>query len=187
MAHDPFPRYLEAEELDNDYLTLEEIEKIACDKVLEGFNNKLIYQEDSIAKMHQRMNPEPTQTIDAKGVLNEIMQSILIRNIDTRWQEHLHHIDHLRTEVSVRSIGQKDPLLEFKHEAFALFHELSREIKVEIAHALFKFEVTMPEPELPQTQTINIPREPKKPKKVKKKREPISPIIDLSLLDDETK
>jgi len=186
MTH--FPVTFEAAEFDNDYLLVEEIEKLASDKVLEAFHHKLQHQETAILEMHKKMNPNSKHQVDAKAIIDEVIQSILIRNIDTRWQEHLHHIDHLRTEVSVRSIGQKDPLLEFKHEAFALFHDLSREIKVEIAHSLFKFEMVMPEPELPKTQTINLPKsEPNKPKKVKAEKNPISPMIDLSLLDDETK
>ena len=169
-------------------LVAEENEKLASDKVLEAFRHKMERQESAIVEMHKTMNPGSNHEVDAKAIIDEVIQSILVRNIDTRWQEHLHHIDHLRTEVSVRSIGQKDPLLEFKHEAFALFHDLSREIKVEIAHALFKFEMVMPEPELPKTQTIDLPKsEPKKTKKVKSVRKPISPIIDLSLLDDKTK
>ena len=55
------------------------------------------------------------------------------------------HIDHLRSEVHLRAVGQKDRLMEFKHEAFALFDRLSLEIKQEIAHALFKFTMVMPE------------------------------------------
>ncbi len=70
---------------------------------------------------------------------------MLIRIIDRLWQEHLLHIDHLRSEVHLRAVGQKDPLTEFKHEAFALFDRLSLEIKQEIAHALFKFEMVVPE------------------------------------------
>lgn len=186
MTH--FPVTFEPGAFDSDYMTIEEIEKTAADKVLEAFHHKMDHQHQAILDMHKTMNPGSNQEVDVKGILEQVIHSILIRNIDTRWQEHLHHIDHLRTEVSVRSIGQKDPLLEFKHEAFALFHELSREIKVEIGHALFKFEMVMPEPELPKTQTIDLPRsETKKPQKVKKEPRPTSPMIDLSLLDEESK
>ncbi len=78
-------------------------------------------------------------------ILREVVRNLLIRNVDRLWQEHLLHIDHLRTEVHIRSVGQKDPLLEFKHEAFALFDSLTLRMKQEIAHALFKFEMLTPE------------------------------------------
>lgn len=183
MTH--FPVTFDAATFDSDYLTVEEIEKCAADKVLEAFEHKMEHQSRTIAAMHKTMSPASREPFDADAIIDEVIQSILIRNIDSRWQEHLHQIDHLRTEVSVRSIGQKDPLLEFKHEAFALFHELSREMKVEIAHALFKFEMVMPEPELPKTQTIALPQT--DAKKSKGRQKPLSPMIDLSLLDEETK
>lgn len=183
MTH--FPVTFEKGAFDNDYLTIEEIEKIATEKIIQAFQKKIEHQQQTVLNMHRTMNSNPQQEIDVENILDQIVHSILIRNIDTCWQEHLHHIDHLRTEVSVRSIGQKDPLLEFKHEAFALFHELSREIKIEIAHGLFKFEMVMPEPELPRTQTLNLPKsESKKSQKVGKKQPTISPVIDLSLFDE---
>ena len=50
-------------------------------------------------------------------ILNNVIRSILIRNIDRLWQEHLLHIDHLRAEVNLRTVGQKDPVsnLSTKH------------------------------------------------------------------------
>ena len=77
-------------------------------------------------------------------ILREVVRSVLVRGVDKLWQEHLQRIDYLRTEVSIRSVGQKDPLLEFKHEAFILFDELTLKIKEEIAHSLFKFEMRPP-------------------------------------------
>lgn len=177
-----FPVSFESKDFDSDYLAVEEIEKMAGTKVLEAFHHKLDHQRDGIRKMHKMMAGPNQQEINPDEVISEVLRGMLVRNIDNLWQEHLHHIDHLRTEVSVRSIGQKDPLLEFKHEAFALFDTLSRDIKVEIAHALFKFEIVAPEPELPKTQTINLPRS--KPKKIKNERRPLSPLIDLSMLDN---
>ena len=73
-------------------------------------------------------------------------------------------IDHLRTEVHLRSVGQKDPLLEFKHEAFALFDSFSLKIKIEIAHALFKFEMMAPPRQTPiQEAPRQAPRNPRGP------------------------
>src|SRR5690606_24272740 len=83
--------------------------------------------------------------VNALPVLNEVVRSILLRNIDKLWQDHLLSIDHLRTEVNMRVVGQKDPLLEFKHEAFALFDTFSSDLKLQIGHALFKFEMMPPQ------------------------------------------
>ncbi len=177
-----FPITFEAKEFENDRLAAEQVEKRASDKVLEAFKLKVEHQKKAIQAMHRTLNPHSKNEVDAEGIIGEVIRNLLIRTIDARWQEHLLHIDHLRVEVNVRSIGQKDPLLEFKHEAFALFDQLSKEIKVEIAHALFKFEMRMPEQQ-PPTQTIDLPRAKKKTDQIKMEQKPMSPMIDLSKLD----
>ena len=65
----------------------------------------------------------------------------MIRKIDHLWIEHLLTIDHLRTDVHMRTVGQKDPLLEFKHESFALFDSFSKRLRLEISRDLFRFEM----------------------------------------------
>jgi len=179
-----FPVTFAPEDFDNDHADLEEIERLAAEKVLEAFRQKINYQKEAIADLHSRHAPEGMVPKKAEVIISQVITNLLISNIDSLWQEHLLHIDHLRTEVSVRTIGQKDPLLEFKHEAFALFDQLSRDIKVEIAHSLFKFDLVMPE--LPETQTVSLPKKkkakPGKLRKVESKPTP-SPLIDLSKLD----
>lgn len=181
-----FPITFEAKDFDDDFLVVEEIEKLAAEKVVEAFRHKIAHQKKAIQDMDKLMNPGRKTPLDPQEVINEVVLNMLIHNIDHKWQEHLLHIDHLRTEVSVRTIGQKDPLQEFKHEAFALFDHLSREIKVEIAHSLFRFE--MVQPEEPEVQTIDLPRQKKKKEvenKPKEEKRSLSPMIDLSMLDFE--
>ncbi|NGX45213.1 MAG: Protein translocase subunit SecA [Chlamydiae bacterium] len=178
MTH--FPITFEPDAFASDYLSIEELELKAMEKVLEAFRNKITHEENAVITTQQMMNTEAGPDFNPGAIVREILRNLLTRNIDRLWQEHLLHIDHLRTEVNLHSIAQKDPLLEFKHQAFALFDKLSREIKIEIAHALFKFHMVIPEApltELPQ----------KKGKKVKKKsaRKGGPPLIDLSLLDEE--
>ncbi|HSW86517.1 MAG TPA: preprotein translocase subunit SecA [Rhabdochlamydiaceae bacterium] len=150
MTH--FPLTFEAHAFDNDYLSLAEIEKTASDKVLLSFKQKLEHESQSIEKIQQLMPDSPNLMVP-DVILNEVVRNLLIRNIDRFWQEHLLHIDHLRTEVHLRAVGQKDPLLEFKHEAFTLFDAFSLKLKLEIAHALFKFEMVLPQRE-PQKKEI---------------------------------
>jgi len=83
--------------------------------------------------------PEPGQPLrrPAHGAIRNLM----IRKVDQRWQEHLLTMDHLRSDVSLRAVGQRDPLMEFKHEAFRFFDEFTRKIQEEITHDLFRFEI----------------------------------------------
>jgi preprotein translocase subunit SecA len=63
---------------------------------------------------------------------------IILNGIDRLWQEHLYAMDALREAVYLRAYGQKDPLVEYKNEAFEMFTELMGNIKGEILHNLFR-------------------------------------------------
>ena len=138
-----FPVTFEAGEFDDDYLQAADIEDKAITKVITAFEHKLIYTADVIEKIQTDM-PEHMAKVKPEEMLKEIVRNILVRSLDRLWQEHLLRIDHLRAEMHLRSVGQKDPLVEFKHEAFALFDTLTLEMKKEIAHALFKFQMVIP-------------------------------------------
>ncbi|MES2594989.1 MAG: preprotein translocase subunit SecA [Verrucomicrobiota bacterium] len=70
--------------------------------------------------------------------LQEIEKMILLNAIDRLWQDHLYALDALKEGIGLRSYGQKDPLIEFKQEAFSIFSELMRNINGEILNNLFK-------------------------------------------------
>jgi preprotein translocase subunit SecA len=63
---------------------------------------------------------------------------IILNAIDRLWQEHLYAMDSLREAVYLRAYGQKDPLVEYKTEAYEMFTELMANIKNEILHNLFR-------------------------------------------------
>ncbi|MBX7209496.1 MAG: preprotein translocase subunit SecA [Verrucomicrobiaceae bacterium] len=70
--------------------------------------------------------------------LQEIEKMILLNAIDRLWQEHLYNLDALKEGVSLRSYGQKDPLIEFKSEAFSIFSALMHNINGEVLGNLFR-------------------------------------------------
>ncbi len=144
MTH--FPVRFEDQEWSDDSLTIEEIETKACEKIVAAFKTKVKADASMIALM-QKLGGKPLNPVN---VLIGIIRSILIQAIDKRWQDHLLSIDHLRTEVSMRSVAQKDPLIEFKHEAFSLFEHFTHVVKEEISHALFAFAIMLPE--IPEVQ-----------------------------------
>jgi preprotein translocase subunit SecA len=139
-----FPVTFDQETFAGRHQKIEDLENIAIDKVLHAFETKIHRETETIQTIQEGL-PLDAVKPPALSILQEVIRSLLIRNIDKHWQDHLLNIDHLRTEVHLRVIGQKDPLTEFKHEAFALFDSFSLKIKKEIAHALFKFEMVAPE------------------------------------------
>ena len=70
--------------------------------------------------------------------LDGLERSILLGSIDRLWQEHLFSMDSLRESVSLRAQAQKDPLIEYKNEAYKIFKELMDNIDAEVVLSLFR-------------------------------------------------
>jgi preprotein translocase subunit SecA len=70
--------------------------------------------------------------------LREVERYTILSAIDKLWQEHLYSMDSLRYSIGLRGIGQRDPLVEYKAEAYKMFDELMVNIKTEICHNIFR-------------------------------------------------
>jgi preprotein translocase subunit SecA len=70
--------------------------------------------------------------------LREVERYTILSAIDKLWQEHLYEMDSLRHSIGLRAHGQRDPLLEYKAEAFKIFEELMVNVKTEICHNIFR-------------------------------------------------
>ena len=68
----------------------------------------------------------------------EIEKSVLIRSMDTLWVEHLEAMSSVRQGIGLRGYGQRDPLIEYKKEAFRLYGELNALIQKEVVYSIFK-------------------------------------------------
>jgi len=80
--------------------------------------------------------------------MRRIEKQLLLQVLDLRWREHLQHIDQLRSVIHLRSYGQRDPLNEFKREAFNLFDTLLGELRATVTRSLMHIRVqTGPAPE----------------------------------------
>jgi len=71
-------------------------------------------------------------------MLQKIERGILLRAIDTLWVEHLDSMDHLRAGINLRGYGQRDPLVEYKREAFRMFNELLAMIDRQVVYTVYK-------------------------------------------------
>jgi len=70
--------------------------------------------------------------------VGELERFIMLNAVDTQWQEYLRNMDTLRQGVGLRAYGQRDPLVEYKNEAYTLFADLMGRIKNEIAGRMFR-------------------------------------------------
>jgi len=66
---------------------------------------------------------------------------IVLQVVDTQWKDHLLGMDHLKEGIGLRGYGQRDPLLEYKKEAFELFEELTQRISTECVSRVFRVQV----------------------------------------------
>jgi preprotein translocase subunit SecA len=70
--------------------------------------------------------------------LKEVERYTILSAIDKLWQEHLYEMDSLRYSIGLRAHGQRDPLIEYKAEAYKIFEDLMVNIKTEICHNIFR-------------------------------------------------
>ncbi len=71
-------------------------------------------------------------------ILRELERHVYLDVIDEHWMDHLREMDQMREGIGLRAYGQRDPLLEYKKEAFAMFEELTRSIRDETVRTLFR-------------------------------------------------
>ncbi len=80
-------------------------------------------------------------------VMRQIEKAVYLRTIDMLWIEHLTSMEELRTGIGLRGYGQRDPLVEYKHESYNLYQSLIKNIENNVAKTIFRVEVqTAPAP-----------------------------------------
>jgi len=89
--------------------------------------------------------------VDRERELGEELMRALERHemlivIDTQWKDHLLSIDHLKEGIGLRGYGQRDPLTEYKKEAFDLFQDMAERVKAAVVERLFKVQVVREAP-----------------------------------------
>jgi preprotein translocase subunit SecA len=97
-------------------------------------------QEEIAAFVFQRVKTayEAKEAIEDPQAIRILERYVVLNAIDRLWQEQLYNMDALRTGIYLRQIGQKDPLLEYKKEAFDMFDELLGNIKEEVTSNAFR-------------------------------------------------
>ncbi|HYY12811.1 MAG TPA: preprotein translocase subunit SecA [Chthoniobacterales bacterium] len=113
-----FPLGLTKERAQFEIRTVEENSNFLVERIRESYERKSSHEEPTAVKSLERY--------------------IILNAIDRLWQEHLYAMDALREGVYLRGYAQKDPLIEYKTEAYDMFVELMSNIKNEVLHNLFR-------------------------------------------------
>jgi preprotein translocase subunit SecA len=70
-----------------------------------------------------------------------VERDVMLRTIDWQWMEYLTQMEHFREGIGLRAYGQRDPLVEYKNEAFEMFNELRDRIQASIVARIFRVQV----------------------------------------------
>ncbi|MFC0240378.1 preprotein translocase subunit SecA [Rhodopseudomonas telluris] len=106
-----------------------------------------IADEELISRLEKVFDEHMAAKVAQWGpdVMRYAEKSILLQTLDHLWREHLVMLDHLRQVIGLRGYGQRDPLQEYKSEAFNLFQEMSAHLREAVTAQLMRVEIIPPE------------------------------------------
>jgi preprotein translocase subunit SecA len=82
-------------------------------------------------------------------MMRKVEQFVVLKTIDSKWISYLTEMEHFKEGIGLRAFGQKDPLIEYKNEAFQAFQELLDGIRFDIASTIFRVQLVKEPPQAP--------------------------------------
>lgn len=141
-------------------------------KIMEGFSNIINFDPNSQVELGKQVSQVPS-TLEITEFLSKVARDVYeqrekqlgaevvrqmetfvyLTTIDTLWIDHLDTMDDLRAGIGLRGYGQRDPLVEYKKEAFDLFTKLMANIDFEVVHRIYKVAI-QGQPQMQQVEPI---------------------------------
>ena len=160
MRHDYIDLLIETQINDVNLLD-ENLETKVTDEIKKNLNIKLSFDElkklenlnldDIKVKVRESsdLHVARKKTNYGDELFSMAQKSLLLQIIDQSWREHLFSLDHLRQGISLRAYGQRDPLSEYKNEAFIMFEEMMSKIRENVSRLISFVEIKtdVPKPE----------------------------------------
>ncbi len=179
-------------DLENEITTLVSVAKqdgtLDTEKIIQEFSTIIPFDSNSQAQLKAQLAqlPADADAIDflqrlsrdmyenrEKQISPEIMRQVerwvTLSVIDNLWMDHLDAIDDLREGIGLRGYGQRDPLVEYKNEAYSMFERLMATISSDVVHRIYKVQVQLP-PGTSQNKSVELPTETKLTKEAKRAR-----------------
>jgi len=133
-----------------------QLKSILGKSFIEESINKLINLNDdefksSIIKKFSEMREERIKIL-SEDQAREIEKRIFLQLIDQNWKMHIQYLEQLRQVIGLRSYGQRDPLVEYKKEAFTLFENLLNKLKTDLVTILFNLKIVEKIEEEPESK-----------------------------------
>ncbi|KWV53085.1 preprotein translocase subunit SecA [Bradyrhizobium macuxiense] len=117
-----------------------------------------IADEELLARIEKHVDEHMAAKVAQWGpdVMRYVEKTILLQTLDHLWREHLIMLDHLRQVIGLRGYGQRDPLQEYKTEAFNLFQEMSAHLREAVTAQLMRVEIVPPEEQQPVLPAMEV-------------------------------
>ncbi|MAH84140.1 MAG: preprotein translocase subunit SecA [Rhodospirillaceae bacterium TMED8] len=150
MVNRAIPEKAYAEQWDVDGLHEELIRVIDMDlPVQEWAKEEGIADVEISERLLSALNRRMAEKAATYGpeVMRNVEKSLLLQLLDQLWKEHLLTLDHLRQGIGLRAYAQRDPLNEYKHEAFELFQEMLDSLRERVTQVLAQVELQMYDPD----------------------------------------
>ena len=135
--------------------------KLLFRKVLENdnFDNFFSKEDEDIKKiLNEKFSEKRKNRINHLGEdrAKELEKRIFLQSIDLNWKSHIQYLEQLRQVIGLRSYGQRDPLVEYKKEAFDLFENLLEKLKFDLTSILLNLEIVEQKEEKEKFKTPEI-------------------------------
>jgi preprotein translocase subunit SecA len=121
---------------------------------LEGMNLDELQGEAMVDAIWARVKAsyQEKETLVGPDLLRRVERDVMLQIVDTQWKDHLYSLDHLKEGIGLRGYGQRDPLVEYKKESFALFQDMRARVEEEIVRYLLWLKPVLNE------QSAQVPR-----------------------------
>ncbi len=93
---------------------------------------------------------EERERLVGSEIYRRVERDVMLQIVDAQWKDHLYSLDHLKEGIGLRGYGQRDPLVEYKKESFALFQDMKARIEEEIVRYLFHLRPVLTEDAAPR-------------------------------------
>ena len=134
--------------------TNEVLNQFGIDLKSVGIDVAQLNHDELATALHEKIEEryQAKETLFTPPTLRWLERHILLDIVDAQWKDHLLTLDHLKEGIGLRGYGQKDPLVEFKKEAFTLFDDLMNRIDTEAVRFLFLMQPARPQEEAKQIE-----------------------------------
>ncbi|HUF48209.1 MAG TPA: preprotein translocase subunit SecA [Vicinamibacterales bacterium] len=111
-------------------------------EAVDGLELDAMSPDDMALKLHDLAIAQYEEKESAGGIdpalLRRVERDIMLQIVDAQWKDHLYALDHLKEGIGLRGYGQRDPLVEYKKESFALFQAMKERIDEEMVRYLWR-------------------------------------------------